>query len=508
MQGAGTPVHELMSKPVVVAEPQESLAQAAARMHERRVGSVVVTEADRCVGILTERDLVRAVAAPVGAVVADWMTPDPVTVSPETTWNDATSLLREGGFRHLPVLSAGGELMGIVSLRDLMKVAYLVLEGAATEPAEAPRGLAGVAVARTTLSDVDGKAGFFHYRGYDGVALAERVTFEDVWHLVHEGDLPGPDELDAFAARTREARHLPPEVAALLPEIASLGPRGSLASLRTAVSALGPVLGCRSWLDQSPQETKDQAMRISALLPVLATALYRLGGGSKPVEPHGRLGYAANYLYMLHGREPEPEHVQLLERYLLLAAEHGFNNSAFTARVITSSGADLAAAVSGAIGAFSGPMHGGAVGRVPSVLEEIGDIDNVEPWIRQALDRGERVPGFGHPVYETTDPRSATLRELVALRGGGRVDVAMAFERTAVQLINERKRGRRREANVDFYAGLALGLAGVPEDLFDCTFAVARVVGWTAHVLEQIADNRIFRPAAHYVGPSYPRTLP
>lgn len=368
---------------------------------------------------------------------------------------------------------------------------------------EAPSGLAGLAVARTELSDVDGREGYCHYRGYDAVRLSETATVEEVWHLLREGELPSPEELEAFARRTREARALPSGLVEALSALA--GPDEHLARLRSALSALGPLLGCRSWLDQPPAATAEQGMRIAALTPVLVAHLYRLGSGEAAVDPHPDLGYAANFLYMLEGVEPTRERVEALERYLVLTIDHGFSNSAFTARVIASSGADLAAAVSGAVGAFGGPMHGGAVGRVPTMLDAIGGVDRVEGWIAGALDRGERLMGFGHPVYETTDPRSVSLRRFLASRGGERFELAEAFERAAVRQLNERKVSRRREANVDFYAGIALEIAGVPEDLYTCTFAVARVIGWTSHVLEQVADNKIFRPAAHYVGPAYPR---
>lgn len=370
---------------------------------------------------------------------------------------------------------------------------------------EAPSGLAGVAVARTELSDVDGRAGFFHCRGYDGARLAERARVEDVWHLLHEGELPTAAERRAFVTRAIEARTLPSAVAERLPAVAGVGE--PLAQLRTAVSVAGQVLGFRSWLDQRPVETREQALRLGALVPVVVAALHRLSRGVATVDPHDELGYAANYLYMIEGAEPDPDRVAALELYLMLTIEHGFNNSAFTSRVIASSGADLASAVTGAIGAFSGPLHGGAVGRVPSMLDEIGGVERVEEWISETLERGERLMGFGHPVYETVDPRSAALRRFLHRRGGERVKLAEAFERAAVRQINERHAERRREANVDFYAGAVLEVAGVPEELYLSTFAVARVIGWTAHVLEQIADNRIFRPAAHYVGPAYPRHI-
>jgi citrate synthase len=188
----------------------------------------------------------------------------------------------------------------------------------------------------------------------------------------------------------------------------------------------------------------------------------------------------------------------------VLAADHGFCNSTFALRVIASSGADVGGAFAGAIASLSGPLHGGAIGRVPTMLEAIGSPDRVEPWIRDRLDRRERLMGFGHAVYRTLDPRTTVLRDLareIAKEiGGHQVELAQLVEETGVRLLNERKSDKRREANIELYAGIALEYAGIPEELFGCTFAVARMAGWTANLMEQISDNRIFRPAANYVG--------
>ena len=505
-------VAELMSTPAVTARPDESVAAAAARMHEHHIGSLVVTNAGRCAGIVTERDVLRQAASPGGGrgTVAEWMTPDPVTVTGNETWNRASELLRAGGFRHLPVVDDAGALLGLVSLRDLMKVAYLMAEDAVEteETLEAPRGLEGVAVARTALSDVWGRRGFYHFRGYDATAIARHGSVEDAWYLLYEGDLPTRDERDAFADRVAAARRIPAEVHDVLPAIARHGTPGSMAALRTAASLTGQVLGFRSWLDQDPAETKAQAMRIAAVMPMLAAALSRLGSGLDPVDPPDDEGYAASYLHAVTGDVPDPDLVFALERYLVCAVDHGFNNSTFTARVIASSGGDIGSAVTGAIGALEGPLHGGAIARAPTMLDAIGTPDNVEPWMRAALGRGERLMGFGHAVYKTIDPRTTLLREIALRLGGERAELARTVERVGVELLNERKPGRRREANVDFYAGVVLEAAGIPEALFGSNFAVARTIGWTANVLEQIADNRIFRPSAHYVGPQPPRDLP
>jgi citrate synthase len=193
--------------------------------------------------------------------------------------------------------------------------------------------------------------------------------------------------------------------------------------------------------------------------------------------------------------------VRALDTYLVLAADHGFCNSTFAERVIASSGADVGAALSGAVGALSGPLHGGAIDRVPSMLASIGDASRVGPWMRERLDRGERLMGFGHAVYRTLDPRNTVLREVARGIGDERVALAEEVEQTGVRLLNERKTDKHREANIELYAGVVLDYAGVPEELFACTFPVARMAGWTANLLEQIDDNRIFRPAARYMGP-------
>jgi citrate synthase len=305
-----------------------------------------------------------------------------------------------------------------------------------------------------------------------------------------------------------EARRIPEAVVHVLPAIAASSPQGSLQALRTAVSLTASDIGCRPWTEQDADRTEDQLFCLAVSVGLLAPALYRASRGEEFIEPHPRLGFTANVLYMLDGVLPTRESVEGLELYLALAIEHGFNNSTFAARVVASSGADVGSAFAAAVGSLSGPLHGGAVGRVPSMLDEIGSIDRVESFIEGALDRGERLMGFGHPVYETIDPRSANLRDYVQRFGGSRVELARAFEDTAVRLINERKPGRRREANVDFYAGLALHLAGVPEEMYESTFAIARAIGWSVHIQEQISANRIFRPDAHYAGPSYPRKLP
>ncbi len=369
-----------------------------------------------------------------------------------------------------------------------------------TEKVDAPRGLDGVVVSQTAVSDVDGDRGFYHYRGVDPTTFARTGTFEDAWHLLFEGELPTAEERDAFTRRVRDAMRMPPVLRDALPTIAALGPAGSIDVLRTAVSAAGVAIGCRPWTEQDADLTKEQALRVAALTPVLTAALYRLARRLDIVDPSPDLGFAANYLYMITGQLPDAAHVRALEVYLILAADHGFCNSTFAERVIASSGADVGAALSGAIGALSGPQHGGAIDRVPSMLEAIGDASRVEPWMRDRLDRGERLMGFGHAVYRTLDPRNTVLRGVAQEIDDPRVALALEVERTGVALLNARKSDKHREANIELYAGVVLDYAGVPEELFGSTFPVARMAGWTANLIEQIENNRIFRPSARYVG--------
>jgi citrate synthase len=362
------------------------------------------------------------------------------------------------------------------------------------------RGLDGVPVASTSVSDVDGARGFYHFRGVDPTTFARTGTFEDAWYLLHSGDLPTTEQRAAFADRLHAAMQMPPVLRDALPALAALGPPGSQDVLRTAVSAAGVALGCRTWTEQDRETTDEQVIKLAALTPVLAAALYRLARGQGPIDPVPGRTIAENYLAMIHGDVPTADQTRALQTYLILAADHGFCNSTFALRVIASSGADVGGALAGAVASLSGPLHGGAIGRVPSMLAAIGDPTRVEPWIRDRLARRERLMGFGHAVYRTLDPRNTVLRGVAEEIGGETVELAKLVEETGVRLLNEHKSDKRREANIELFAGIALDFAGIPEELFGSTFTVARMAGWTANLMEQIADNRIFRPAARYAG--------
>ncbi|MYU51999.1 MULTISPECIES: citrate synthase/methylcitrate synthase [Streptomyces] len=379
----------------------------------------------------------------------------------------------------------------------------------ANAPMDAPRGLAGVIVTETELGDVRGLEGFYHYRQYSAVELATARTFEDVWYLMFHGELPDAAQLAAFTADTAALRSLPAAVRDVLPAIARASAlSGPLAGLRTALSLLGATAGFRPLYDIGPDRRRADALTACAAVPTLLTALHRLGQGQQPIEPRTDLSYAANYLYMLTGREPEPHRVRAIETYLISTIDHGFNASTFTARVITSTGADLAACLVGAVGALSGPLHGGAPSRALDTLDAIGTPERIDPWIRERVLRGERIMGFGHPVYRTEDPRSRMLRGIAEEFGGSLVEFAVQVEARVEALLAELKPGRELHTNVEFYAGVVMELCGLPREMFTPTFCAARVVGWSANILEQAEDSKIIRPAARYVGPPAPQPLP
>ncbi|WP_299540651.1 citrate/2-methylcitrate synthase [uncultured Streptomyces sp.] len=380
--------------------------------------------------------------------------------------------------------------------------------GDAPAPA-VPRGLAGVVVTDTALGDVRGREGFYHYRQYSAIELAETRTFEDVWHLMVHGELPDREQAAAFAARTASLRRLPDEVRRALPAIAAAGvASGPLAGLRTALSLYGAAAGFRPVYDLTAERRRDDALAACAVVPTLLTALHRLGQGLEPVEPRDDLPHAANYLYMLTGQVPDPARARAVERYLISTVDHGFNASTFTGRVVASTGADLAACLVAAVGALSGPLHGGAPSRALDTLDTIGTPDRIDGWIREQVRSGGRIMGFGHPVYRTEDPRSRMLREIARGIGGPLVDFAVQVERQVEEILAELKPGRELHTNVEFYAGVVMELCGLPRAMFTPTFCAARVVGWSANILEQAEDSKIIRPAARYGGTPAPQPVP
>lgn len=353
-------------------------------------------------------------------------------------------------------------------------------------------GLEGVIAAKTALSLIEGKQGALLIRGKSAGELAQSKSFEEAVFFLWNGEFADSDELSRFQKQWADQRQLPTYLTRILDELPE--EMEMMEVLRTSVSALGKQA---VWPPQM-----DEAILLIAIVPAIIAYRYRKVTGKAFIEPRNDLGHAANYLYMLKGEEPNHAHVQALEAYLILTMEHGLNASTFSARVVSSTESDLFSAICGAIGTMKGPLHGGAPTGVMKMLEEIGETENIEPYLRKALEKGERLMGFGHRVYKTKDPRAVALKEIIKKLSGedAWLDMAKKLEDKAIELLEEYKPGRRLYTNVEFYAAAILRAVEMPEMLYTPTFTSSRIAGWTAHVMEQAENNRIYRPKAEYIG--------
>jgi citrate synthase len=251
------------------------------------------------------------------------------------------------------------------------------------------------------------------------------------------------------------------------------------------------------------------ALAITAKIPTINAAFDRIRRGQDPVDPRTDLGHAANYIYMLTGQDPDPVRVDALNKYLILLADHGMNSSSFTARVVASTWSDMYSAITAAIGALKGPLHGGAPAPVLKMLQDIGNPDRAEEWLRNEVVEGRRLMGFGHRVYRTTDPRAEILREIASTTAEKKFfELAQQVETTAIQILHEHRPRKRLYTNVEFYSAVVMHSAGLSPDLFTATFAASRCSGWTANVLEQVANNRLIRPEIEYTGPMDRKVVP
>ncbi len=370
----------------------------------------------------------------------------------------------------------------------------------ASQLIDVPAGLNGVVAAETAIGAVDGDRGFFHYGGMDATELARTMTFEEVWFHIREGRPPAGDELAAFRSLVAEHRRVPAE---LLPRAQAIAGSGSspLAELRAVLSLAGAALGLDPVIDIDDEERRHQSLRVAAMVPSTLAALHRIGRGLPVVEPDPALGHAASYLYETTGVRPTPVEARAVEQYMILTIDHGFNASTFTARVVASTGADVADAVCAAIGALSGPLHGGAPSRALDALDAIGTADRAAAWVRGEVAAGRRIMGFGHAVYRAPDPRSGLLREVADRLGGDLVERAKAIEAEILVTLAELKPDRPLPSNVEFYAGVIMASVGLPREMFTPTFAVSRTVGWVTHAVEQAAAEKLIRPSSRYVGP-------
>ena len=365
------------------------------------------------------------------------------------------------------------------------------------------KGLEGVLVAESGLSSIDGDAGRLIYRGYDIETLAREATYEEVLYLLWHGELPTAEELDDFAGSIREERELSADVLETVRRLAASGEE-PMAALRTAVSALS---ASEPEADADPEDldaTLRKGRRITAKIPTILAAFERYRMNEAPVDPHPDLDLAENFLYMLTGEEPDDVAAETIDQALILHADHGLNASTFTSMVIASTMADVYSAVTGGIGALSGPLHGGANQDVMEMLKEVDDSDR-EPlnWVKNATDEGRRIPGFGHRVYNVKDPRAKILQARCKELAESSGDTKWYDYTTTIEEYLTEEQGLVEKGiapNVDFYSGTVYYQLGIPVDMYTPIFAMSRVGGWVGHVLEYQEDNRLIRPRGRYIG--------
>ncbi len=369
-------------------------------------------------------------------------------------------------------------------------------------------GLEGVVVAQTRLSAIDGEKGELIYGGYDIDDLARNATFEEVAFLLWNGRLPNKQELQELNDQLVAQRELPEAVLAMMRGFPS--DSDAMGALRTAVSALG--LHDPEANDNSEEANRRKAIKLTAQMPTIVAAFDRLRKGKSPVSPRKDLSTSANFLYMLNDQEPDELRVRTFDAALTLHAEHGMNASTFSARVTAGTLSDLYSAITSAVGTLKGPLHGGANTRVMETLEKI-DASGQDPdqWVVDALGRKERIMGFGHRVYKAVDPRATVLREMAdaIMQGKDETRWLDLSDRVREAMAREmEQRGKPIYPNVDFFSASVYTTLGIDKDLFTPIFAMARVTGWTAHLFEQYANNRLIRPKAEYTGPRDLRVKP
>ena len=374
----------------------------------------------------------------------------------------------------------------------------------AAQPVDVRRGLEGVVAGDTAISDVDGQRCQLIYRGYPIGELAGRATHEEVSFLLLEGTLPTRAQLAEWTARLAAGRALEPPLLSLLQSL----PRHAepMALLRTAVSFLGAHDDAGDDAEASLDAIRRKAVRTIAVLPTIVAAIGRLRAGQPVLPPKAGLGYAANFLHMLLGAEPSPQAAQSLDAYFVLLADHGFNASTFTARTVTGTRSDYYSAITAAIGSLKGPLHGAANRKAMEMLTEIGSDEQVEPYVQRTLADHKRFMGFGHRVYKGEDPRAKHLKAIAQRLGEASGD--SKWFTISERLQQAVWQAKQLYINVDFYSASLLHYLGIPTELFTAMFACARMAGWSAHVIEQAANNRLIRPLALYVGPRDLRFVP
>jgi citrate synthase len=366
------------------------------------------------------------------------------------------------------------------------------------------KGLRDVVAAETSISDIDGGRGLLWYVGYDITDLAENSTFEEVVYLLHNKELPDSRQVDEITTQLAKERELDDFTRDLLPKMIEVtSPMSMLRTMVSASSAHDPD----GWEGPENDEANlRKAIRLVARIPQMIAGYRRLRDGKSPLDPNPSLGHAANFLYVLTGETPSDEDARILDQCLVLHADHTLNASTFTARVTAATLADIHSAVTAAIAALKGPLHGGANEKVFKMLEEISSVDKVEADIKSRLSHKERIMGFGHAVYRTEDPRAKVLRKLAARLAESKGDAKWFELSEKVDQVVRDEKGLY--PNVDFYAASVYHYLGIPTELFTPVFSASRVAGWTAHIREQYSDNRIIRPESEYIGPNPRRYIP
>ena len=352
-------------------------------------------------------------------------------------------------------------------------------------------GLEGIVAAQSRISDVNGQEGWLIYCGYDIHDLADHATFEEVIYLLWNGRLPNRDELAQLKQQLSKEMNLPAGIHQLIASIPKdANPMDMLRTVVSALSLYDPDGG-----EMSTEANLRKAIRLTAKFPTIVTTFQRVRNGLEPVEPRPDLSIAANFLYTLRDEVPDEISTRTMDVALVLHADHELNASTFAARVTAATLSDMYSA----IGTLKGPLHGGANEGVIKNLLEIGSVENVEAWTLQALDQKKKIMGFGHRVYHTEDPRATHLREM-SRKLGERTGEKKWYE-MSVKMEGVMMREKKLNSNVDFYSASTYYALGIPTDLFTPIFACSRISGWTAHVVEQLANNRLIRPRAEYVGP-------
>jgi citrate synthase len=372
-------------------------------------------------------------------------------------------------------------------------------------PTAAPaqsKGLEGIVAANTRLSDVKGDIGELIYAGYNINELAGKVSYEEVVHLLHENRLPNRAELAGLKKTLAANRALPAGVVEILRKLPKETP--PMHAIRTGISALG-CFDARAD-DDSIENARQESLKLIAQIPVITAYFHRLRQGKSLVDPDPSLGEAANFLYMVDGEKPSADKEKTLDLCYVLHADHGMNASTFSARVTIATLSDVYSAVTTAIGTLKGPLHGGANEGVIKMLREIGSVDKVDSFIADALAQKKKIMGIGHRVYKTLDPRAPHLKRMAQTLSAqlGEPKWIQMSERIAEIMLRE----KHLNANVDFYSATVYYSLGIPTDLFTPIFAIARTSGWTAHILEQLADNRLIRPQSNYTGPTGLKVTP